>query len=274
MLDSLSIAGETIPGRLWLGTSMYPSPTCMTQSLEAGQPGFVTVSARRQTAREMADNGHWALLQEWLEHNPARILPNTAGCSTAREAVLLANMTRALFDTNWIKLEVIGDDYTLQPDPFQLVEAAEELVSQGYNVLPYCTEDLVLCQRLLDLGCPAVMPWGAPIGTGRGLQNIPGLINLRERLPNAVMIIDAGIGRPSQAAHALELGFDAVLLNTAVAKSPDPVRMSAAFASAVSAGRMARQAGIMTERAQASASTPVIGMPFWHQSQDIDVRCD
>ena len=262
--DELVIAGERISSRFWLGSSLYPSPDCMVEAMQAAQPGFITVSARRQTARQLSDNGHWDYLEHWMKDHSARILPNTAGCSTASEAVLLANMTRELFETDWIKLEVIGDDYTLQPDPFELLKAARELVDQGFKVLPYCTEDLVLCQRLLDAGCPAVMPWGAPIGTGRGLQNLTGLLTLRERLPDAVIIIDAGLGRPSQAAQALELGFDAVLLNTAVAQSPDPVGMARAFAAAVMAGRTARQAGLMIARDSAQASTPVIGMPFWH----------
>lgn len=264
--DPLQIAGESIGSRLWLGSSMYPSPECMLEALKVSQPGFVTASARRQTARQMSDNGHWEYLEQWLANSPAQILPNTAGCTTAKEAVLLANMTRELFGSDWIKLEVIGDDYTLQPDPFELLQAARELVAQGFKVLPYCTEDLVLCQKLLDAGCPAVMPWGAPIGTGRGLQNLTGLLTLRERLPDAVIVIDAGLGRPSQAAQALEAGFDAVLLNTAVARSPDPVSMAAAFAMAVDSGRMAYNAGLMVERDNAQASTPVVGMPFWHQA--------
>ena len=267
--DALVIDGEVIAGRLWLGSSMYPSPDCMLQALDAGQPGFVTASARRQTARQITDNGYWDCLEQWLgqsqQQGKARILPNTAGCNSASEAVLLANMTRELFETDWIKLEVIGDDYTLQPDPFELLEAARELNRQGFKVLPYCTEDLVLCQKLLDVGCPAVMPWGAPIGTGRGLQNIAGLMALRERLQDAVIVIDAGLGKPSQAAQALELGFDAVLLNTAVAHSPDPVAMAKAFAGAVEAGRTAHIAGLMAERDSAQASTPVLDMPFWHQ---------
>ena len=262
----LVIDGEVIASRLWLGSSMYPSPDCMLQALEAGQPGFVTASARRQTARQLNDNGHWECLDQWLNQSDAKVLPNTAGCSTASEAVLLAQMTRELFQTDWIKLEVIGDDYTLQPDPFELLQAAQELNKQGFKVLPYCTEDLVLCQRLLDAGCPAVMPWGAPIGTGRGLQNLTGLMTLRERLHDAVIVIDAGLGRPSQAAQALELGFDAVLLNTAVAHSPDPVAMAKAFSAAVEAGRTAHRAGLITERVSAQASTPVLGMPFWHQN--------
>lgn len=263
--DPLVIAGQRIPGRLWLGTAMYPSPQVMGQALQAAGSGFVTASVRRQTARQVEDNGHWQLIDQWLQESGSLLLPNTAGCHSAREAILMANVARQLFDTRWIKLEVIGDDYSLQPHPFQLLEAARELIAQDFLVLPYCTEDLVLCQELLSIGCPAVMPWGAPIGTGRGLQNLQGLKTLRERLPDAVMIIDAGIGKPSQAMQAMELGFDGVLLNTAVARAHDPVQMAAAFAAAVQGGRQAWRAGLMAERQQAVASTPVLGMPFWHQ---------
>jgi len=262
--DELVIVGEKIPGRLWLGTSMYPSPEIMGNSLKAAGPGFVTVSVRRQTARQVEDNGHWRLIDQWLKQSGSLLLPNTAGCHSAAEAVLLANMSRQLFGTDWIKLEVIGDDYSLQPNAFELLQAAETLVQQGFRVLPYCTEDLVLCQKLLDVGCAAVMPWAAPIGTGRGLQNPHGLRMLRERLPDAVIVIDAGIGKPSQAMQAMEMGFDAVLMNTAVAKSLDPVTMAAAFGHAVTGGRQAWLAGLMVEREQASASTPALGMPFWH----------
>lgn len=239
---------------------MYPSPSIMADSLNAADAGFVTVSLRRQTALQVSDNGHWELLKQ----TGIALLPNTAGCHSASEAILLAQMSRELFQTDWIKLEVIGDDYTLQPHTLELVEAARTLVKQGFKVLPYCTDDLVLCQALLDVGCPAVMPWGAPIGTGKGLLNLHQLATLRERLPDAILVIDAGLGKPSQAMQALEMGFDAVLLNTAVAKASDPVNMSRAFAHAVRGGRQAYLAGLMPERASASASTPTLGMPFWH----------
>ena len=270
MNDVLTIAGETILSRLWLGSSMYPSPQVMAQSLAAAEPGFITLSLRRQTAaqvrEQVGNNGHWKWLTQAAASCGARLLPNTAGCHSAREAVLLAQMARELFATDWIKLEVIGDDYTLQPHPLQLVEAARELLAQGFKVLPYCTDDLVLCRTLLELGCPAVMPWAAPIGTGKGLMNPYQLRTLRERLPDATLIIDAGIGKPSQAMAALEMGFDAVLLNTAVALASDPVQMAQAFRQAVHGGRAAFRAGLIPERDQASASTPVLGLPFWHQT--------
>lgn len=267
--DPLIIAGETISSRLWLGSSRYPSPADLQASLQAAEPGFVTVSLRRQSAAELNSGkdgqAFHSLLQDYLRQCSTRLLPNTAGCHSAREAILLAELARELFDTEWIKLEVIGDDYNLQPHPLQLVEAARELTQQGFKVLPYCTDDLVLCQTLLDLGCPAVMPWAAPIGTGKGLLNPYQLETLRQRLPDAVLIVDAGLGRPSQAMAALELGFDGVLLNTAVASAVHPAAMARAFREATDGGRRAWQAGLMQARSQAQASTPSAGLPFWHQ---------
>lgn len=264
-MDKLIIAGEEICSRLWLGSAMYSSPEVMLNSLKYVEPGFVTVSLRRQTAHQVADNGYWAYLQQWLQRSSTRILPNTSGCFNASEAIRLAVMARELFATEWIKLEVIGDEYTLQPHTLQLLEAAKELIAQGFKVLPYTTDDLVLCEALAEAGCPAIMPWGAPIGTGKGLINPYQLTTLRKRLPNIPLIIDAGLGRPSQAMEAMEMGFDAVLLNTAVAKSPDPIAMASAFDFAVRGGRQAHLAGLMEERQTASPSTPITGMPFWQQ---------
>jgi len=192
-------------------------------------------------------------------------LPNTAGCRTAKEAVALAQMSREIFATNWIKLEVIGDDYNLQPDPFGTLDAAEQLIKLGFQVFPYCTDDLVLCQRLRDVGCQVLMPWGSPIGTGRGLLNPYALQTVRERLPEIPLIVDAGIGKPSHAMQALELGFDGVLLNTAVAQAADPILMAQAFREAIEAGRKSYRAGAMPERQTAQPSTPTLGTPFWHQ---------
>jgi thiazole synthase len=181
--------------------------------------------------------------------------------------VTLAEMSRELFDTPWIKLEVIGDDYNLQPDPFGLVEAADQLIKKGFKVLPYSTDDLILNKRLLDVGCEVLMPWGAPIGTGQGLLNRYNLRSLRERLPHVPMIIDAGLGAPSQATEAMEMGFDGILLNTAVAKAFNPPLMAEAFADAIDAGRKAFKAGLMEKRQTASPSTPVLGQPFWHSKK-------
>ena len=192
-------------------------------------------------------------------------LPNTAGCYSAEEAIATAEIARELFHTHWIKLEVIGDDYTLQPDPFELVKAAKILVNSGFEVFPYCTEDFILCQRLLDCGCRILMPWAAPIGSGKGLINSYALSILRERIPEATLIIDAGIGRPSHAVQAMELGFDGVLLNTAISLANHPIQMAQAFRDAVSAGRRAFEAGMMLERNKAYPSTALTDTPFWHQ---------
>jgi thiazole synthase len=181
-----------------------------------------------------------------------------------QDAITTAQMARELFGTPWIKLEVIGDDETLQPDVVGLVEAAAILVRDGFQVFPYCTEDLTVVGRLIDAGCEVVMPWASPIGSAKGIINPYGLKTLRARFPDTTMIVDAGLGAPSHAAEALEMGFDAVLLNTAIAKAENPVRMAAAFKLAVEAGRTAYEAGLMPARDFASPSTPVVGTPFWH----------
>jgi thiazole synthase len=186
-------------------------------------------------------------------------LPNTAGCRTVKEAVTTAQMAREVFGTDWIKLEVIGDEDTLQPDVFGLVEAARILVGEGFCVFPYMTEDLVVAEKLLDAGCRVLMPWAAPIGSGRGINNIFGLRSLRAHFPQTPLIVDAGLGAPSHAAAVMELGYDAVLLNTAVSRAGDPVAMAHAFALGVAAGRAAFLAKPMTPRDFARPSTPVIG---------------
>lgn len=265
-MADLAIAEQHFNSRLWLGSSLYPSPTVMLEAFAGARPGVVTLSLRRQTAGELQNNSYWQTLKIWAVNNNVQLLPNTAGCHSAKEAILLAHMARELFSTSWIKLEVIGDEQTLQPHPFELVRAAEQLVNDGFNVLPYCTDDLILCRELLAIGCPAVMPWAAPIGTGKGLLNRYQLQTLRQRLPDAVLIIDAGIGKPSQAMEAMELGFDGVLLNTAVARAIDPVAMAQAFKAAVEGGRIAWQAGLMVERSAAAPSTPSWGLPFGGRS--------
>ena len=257
--DPLLLYGETFHSRLLLGTSRYPSPAILEAAVRRAQPAMITASLRRQGS--MAGNGFWQLLQRL----GTKVLPNTAGCHSIEEAITTAQMAREVFATAWIKLEVIGDDYTLQPDTLKLVEAAERLIKEGFKVLPYCTEDLVVCQRLVDAGCQAVMPWAAPIGTGRGAVNPHGLQLLRERLP-VPMLVDAGLGLPSHACQVMEWGFDGVLLNTAVALATDPVSMAGAFADAVAAGRTARLAGAMQMQKSAQPSTPVLGTPFWHHT--------
>ncbi|MBP5790055.1 MAG: thiazole synthase, partial [Neisseriaceae bacterium] len=195
------------------------------------------------------------------------ILPNTAGCQSVEEAVNTAEMAREIFSTEWIKLEIIGDDDTLQPDVFQLVKASNILINKGFKVLPYCTEDLIACRRLIHAGCQALMPWAAPIGSALGVVHKHALQTLRERLPDTPLIIDAGLGLPSHAAQVMEWGFDGVLLNSAVALSGDPVSMATAFDFAIKAGRMAYFADPLSPRKTAKASTPTVGQPFWHSAE-------
>jgi thiazole synthase len=260
--DPLILYGESFDSRLLLGTSRYPSPRVMQQAMRTAQPAMVTASLRRQGAVSAeASNGFWELLKE--VNIP--VLPNTAGCHSPQEVITTAQMAREVFGTDWIKLELIGDDYTLQPDTLQLVQVAATLLKDGFKVLPYCTEDLVLCKRLVDVGCQAVMPWAAPIGTGKGPINPYAMRMLRERL-EVPMIVDAGLGLPSHACQVMEWGYDAVLLNTAVALATDPVAMAGAFAKAVQAGRSAYLSGAMSEQDAAQPSTPVMGTPFWHQT--------
>jgi thiazole synthase len=256
----MRLYGQDFGSRLLIGTALYPSPTIMEEALRASGAGIVTVSLRREAGGGKAGDAFWRIIQSL----GAKVLPNTAGCRTVKDAVTTAELARELFGTPWIKLEVIGDDETLQPDVVGLVEAAAILVREGFEVFPYCTEDLTVAARLVDAGCQVVMPWAAPIGSGQGLVNKAGLRLLRARFPDVTMIVDAGLGAPSHAAEALELGFDGVLLNTAIAKADDPVAMARAFALAVEAGRLAHEAGLMPARDFASPSTPVVGTPFWH----------
>ena len=254
----LKLYEQTIRSRLMLGTARYPSPAVLADAVRAARAEVVTVSLRRESAGERAGQAFWSLVREL----GVRVLPNTAGCHAVKEAVTTAHMAREVFGTTWIKLEVIGEDDTLQPDVFGLTEAARLLCAEGFEVFPYTTEDLVVAERLLSAGCRVLMPWGAPIGSGHGLNNLFGLKALRAHFPEVPLIIDAGLGVPSHAAQALELGFDAVLINTAVAQARDPVQMAAAFAAAVEAGHAACQAGPIEPRDVAQPSTPVIGTAF------------
>jgi len=260
--DPLVLYGETFDSRLLLGTSRYPSPAVLKAAVERAKPAMLTASLRRQTAAPgESGNSFWDLLKALN----VPVLPNTAGCHSIQEAITTAQMAREVFETPWIKLELIGDDYTLQPDTLNLVEAASWLIKNDFKVLPYTTEDLVLCQRLVDVGCQAVMPWAAPIGTGKGPVNPYAMRVLRERL-EVPMIVDAGLGRPSHACQVMEWGFDGVLLNTAVALAQEPVVMASAFAAATQAGRDAYRSGTMAEQDAAQPSTPVLGTPFWHHA--------
>ena len=256
--DPFVLAGVTLQSRFLLGTAGYPSPAVLHRAIGASGAQVVTLGLKRQLAGQGGDNG----FIEIVRASGAQLLPNTAGCRTAREAVALARMAREMLDTHWIKLEVVGDEHTLQPDPWELVTAARQLVADGFEVFPYCTDDLVSAHRLLDAGCRILMPWGAPIGSGQGLINPWALRTLRARLPEATLVVDAGIGSPSHAALAMELGFDAVLLNSAVAQAMDPIGMARAFALAIEAGRRGHRAGLLAPQDMAVASTPVGGRPF------------
>ena len=247
--------GTDIASPLMLGTAQYPSPAILAEAFRASGAGIATVSLRRE-----AGGGQDFL--RLVEGLGAAILPNTAGCHSVKEAVTTAQMARELLGTDWIKLEVIGHSDLLSPDVFALVEAAAELSAQGFKVFPYCTEDLSVAERLLRAGCEVLMPWGAPIGSGLGLNNPHGLRALRATFPEVPLVVDAGIGRPSHAACAMELGFDAVLLNTAVAKAGDPVAMARAMAQAADAGLAAYLADPIEPREMAAPSTPVIGKAF------------
>lgn len=259
-VDPVTFYGRSFASRMMIGTALYPSPAVMQQAIAASGAGIVTVSLRRESAGGRTGSAFWDLVRE----TGAAVLPNTAGCRSVKEAVTTAQLARELFDTPWIKLEVIADDETLQPDVVGLVEAATILTRDGFEVFPYTTEDLGVAMRLVDAGCRVVMPWAAPIGSARGIIHADALKLMRQRLPDVALVVDAGLGAPSHAAEAMELGFDAVLLNTAVAKAADPVAMATAFRLAVEAGWTGYAAGLMGPRDFASASTPVVGRPFWH----------
>jgi thiazole synthase len=251
----LTLYGKELASRLLLGTSQYPSPAIMAEAARESGAAVLTVSLRREMSGGRTGGDFWALIQS-LNLN---ILPNTAGCHSVKEAVTTATMAREVFGTNWIKLEVIGEQDTLQPDVFGLVEAARILIEDGFEVFPYTTTDLVVAEKLLEAGCKVLMPWCAPIGSAMGPVDLFALRAIRAHFPDVPQIIDAGIGRPSHATQVMELGFDAVLLNTAVAKAGDPVGMARAFGKAIDAGREAFLAGMLEPRDMAAPSTPVIG---------------
>jgi len=253
-----SFYGVELANPLMLGTAQYPSPAILAEAFRASGAAVATVSLRRESGADGSGQDFWKLIQDLN----VRVLPNTAGCHTVKEAVTTAQMAREVFETNWIKLEVIGHDDTLQPDVFALVEAAEALTKLDFNVFPYCTEDLTVANRLVNAGCEVLMPWGAPIGSGLGLNNEYGLRTMRAHFSDIPLVVDAGLGVPSHAGKAMEMGFDAVLLNTAVAKAGDPVAMAKAFSLAIEAGRLAAEADPMEPRDMAAPSTPVIGKAF------------
>lgn len=252
--DLWTVGGLTLTSRVLLGTSRYPSLQALLDSIDASGAEMVTVGVRRL---DLADSG--ASLLDALQRRGLHLLPNTAGCYTAREAVLTAQLAREALATDRIKLEVIGDDETLYPDAVQLLKAAAELVADGFEVYAYCGDDPVTARKLADLGVAAVMPLASPIGSGMGLANPYALRLIRDLLPDVPLVVDAGIGTASDAALAMELGYDAVLLNTAVAGAEHPARMAAAMRHAVEAGRLAFGAGRIPRRFFAQASTPEAG---------------
>ncbi len=248
----LTIAGVALPSRLFLGTGGLPSLALLEPVLAAAEPALVTVSIRRRS--QVADGG----LLATLRRAGVRLLPNTAGCLSVREAVLTAELGREALETGWVKLEVIGDETSLLPDAVGLLDAAEQLVARGFTVLPYATDDPVLCRRLADAGCAAVMPLGSPIGSGLGVLN-PHAIEAVCAAVDVPVVLDAGVGTASDAALALEIGCDAVLAATAVTRADDPVLMAGALRLAVEAGYAARHAGRIPRRPVARASSPMAG---------------
>ncbi len=254
--DPWTVGGVTLASRVLLGTSRYPSLRALLDSVEASGTEMVTVAVRRIDL----DGGGESLLDALgRSARPLHLLPNTAGCMTAREAVLTAQLAREALETNLVKLEVIGDDETLYPDAVELLRAAGELVADGFEVFAYCGDDPVTARKLRDLGCAAVMPLAAPIGSGMGLANPYALALIRDLLPDVPLVVDAGLGTASDAARAMELGYDGVLLNTAVAGAQHPAAMARAFGLATEAGRLAFAAGRVPTRTFATASTPDAG---------------
>lgn len=251
---NLTIGGLSLTSRVLLGTARYPSLDVMLAAIQASGSELVTVAMRRVAPAGSGGENLYALLAE----RGVQVLPNTAGCHTAREAVLTAELAREALATDRIKLEVIGDDETLLPDGEELLSAARQLVRSGFTVLPYCTDDVVLAQKLQDAGCAAVMPFAAPIGTGLGIRDPLRLQMIRARITVPV-VVDAGLGTASDVALAFELGCDAVLLNTAVARARDPVRMARAVRAAAQAGRDAFLAGRMAPQSRAESASPLAG---------------
>jgi thiazole synthase len=254
--DDLTIAGERLGSRLLLGTGGFAALEVMEAAIRASGTELVTVALRR------IDPAQQGSIADVLERTSVRLLPNTAGCYTARDAVLTARMAREAFGTDWVKLEVIGDERTLLPDAPELLVAAEELVDDGFVVLPYTTDDPILARRLEDIGCAAVMPLGSPIGSGMGIRNPYNLSIMVERA-GVPVVLDAGVGTASDAALAMELGCDAVLCASAISRAEDPVAMARAIRAGVEGGRLAKLAGRIPRRLHASASTPEQGLPDW-----------
>jgi thiazole synthase len=255
-MGELVIAGKAFQSRLLIGTAKYPNPQTMLAAIEASGAEIVTVSIRRINVQETANES----VIKYLEEKNLFFLPNTAGCYTAKDAVLTAQLARESLNTNWIKLEVIGDDETLFPDTVELLKAAERLLNDGFIVLAYTNDDPITCKKLYNLGCHAVMPLASPIGSGMGIRNPYNLQIIREQLPDIPLIIDAGIGTASDATIAMELGYDGVLLNTAISQAQHPVQMAEAMKLAIKAGRLAFEAGRIPRKLYATASSPLEGI--------------
>ncbi|MDP9411425.1 MAG: thiazole synthase [Actinomycetota bacterium] len=252
----LEIAGETFSSRLFLGTGKYPDAQTMNAALEASGTALVTVAIRYM---DLSGDEDGSILHQ-LDLSRYRLLPNTAGATTAEQAIRMARLAREATGTNWLKLEVIGDEATLWPDTAATVEATKVLVEEGFVVLPYTSPDLVSAIRLEEAGASTVMPLASPIGSGQGMVDWTGIGRIVERI-SVPVVVDAGIGVPSDAAMAMELGADAVLVNTAVARAEDPVRMARAMRLGTEAGRLAYLAGRMPVSAAARPSSPTRGVP-------------
>jgi thiazole synthase len=255
MSPTLIIAGVSFNSRLIVGTGKYANGEQTRDAVEASGADMVTVAVRRVNLDRTSPS-----LLDFLDINRLKILPNTAGCYTADEAIRAAHLAREVGLSDWVKIEVIGDNATLYPDVQATVEATRVLAKEGFTVLPYTSDDIVFAKRLIDAGAAAVMPLGAPIGTGLGIANETSLRMLRELVTEVPLIVDAGLGTASDAARAMELGFDGVLLNTAIASANDPILMASAMRDAVSAGRQAFLAGRMARRLYATASSPMEGI--------------
>ena len=256
------VANVELSSRFLLGTAAYPSINILRESIVNAGAEIITVSLTR-TKLDSANNHFFEMLSNLsMSMGNCNLLPNTAGCYTAKEAINTAYLAREVFKTNWIKLEVIGDDYTLQPNSLELIKASELLLKEGFIVFPYCIDDVVICRELVNQGCEILMPMASPIGSGQGVLNPFNLSLLRDSFPEINLIIDAGIGKPSHATQVMELGFDGVLLNSAVSNAVNPPQMAAAFNLAIQSGRLAYEAGIMPARDFATASTPYFNRPF------------
>lgn len=249
--EILRIGPLSLTSRLLVGTSGYPNPSVMMDAIEASGTELITVAVRRVNLNDRGGEDFMDLLASL----PVDLLPNTAGCYTAKEAVLVAELAREALETDLIKLEVIGDDETLMPDTEQLLKAARELIDSGFTVMAYANDDPITCRKLADMGCAAVMPLASPIGSGMGLVNPYNLSIIRELLPDIPLLVDAGIGTASDAALAMELGYDGILLNTAISQAKHPVQMASAMRHAVEAGRLAWLAGRVPKRYYAKASS-------------------